>query len=134
MDATANVQGFTLSNCSRNRALRGGVAYLMGGGTLFINSSHFEQNFADGPGGCFYIDASARFTSEYNTHHGSESKGDGAVVYGALKSSIYIRDSAYEHGESHTDGGAVFVDYAETIIMERTLFLHNVARNGGGAR
>ena len=39
----------------------------MGGGTLHVNSSHFEQNFADGPGGCFYIDASGKFTSEYNT-------------------------------------------------------------------
>ena len=56
---------------------------MMGGGTLLINSSHFEQNFADGPGGCFYIDASARFTSEYNTHHGSESKGAGAALYAA---------------------------------------------------
>lgn len=106
----------------------------MGGGTLHVNSSHFEQNFADGPGGCFYIDASGKFTSEYNTHHGSESKGDGAGVYAALKSKIYIHDSAYEHGESHTDGGAVFIDYAESVIMERTLFKHNSAKNGGGAR
>ena len=106
----------------------------MGGGTLLVNASHFEQNFADGSGGCFYVDASAKFTSEFNTHHGSESKGAGAALYAALVSRIYIRDSAYEHGDSHTDGGAVFIDYASEVIFERTLFKHNSAKNGGGAR
>ena len=58
----------------------------------------------------------------------------GAALYAALVSRIYIRDSAYEHGDSHTDGGAVFIDYASEVIFERTLFKHNSAKNGGGAR
>ena len=37
----------------------------MGGGTLLVNASHFEQNFADGSGGCFYVDSSATPAKEF---------------------------------------------------------------------
>ena len=51
-----------------------------------------------------------------------------------VKFAIKLEGLAYEHGTSHTNGGALFVDYAAEVLVEGTLFKHNSAKNGGGAR
>ena len=50
IDTTATVKGFSAANCSRNEALRGGIAYVMGGALIKVNTSKFEQNKASSVG------------------------------------------------------------------------------------
>ena len=78
IDTTATVKSFSAANCSRNEALRGGIAYVMGGALIKVNTSKFERNKASS-GGCFYIDANARFVSEFNTYRHSESRAQVAT-------------------------------------------------------
>ena len=133
IEDTSVVSRFTGVNGTGNQALRGGVAYINGGGSLTTQTCNFVKNTAN-YGGCFYVDANAMFVSENDIHSNSSSiSGPGAVLFAALYSTVKIANSRYESGKAAGAGGALYIELARKFTVVDSTFLANTAFGNGGA-
>ena len=133
IEDTSVVLRFSGVNGTGNHALRGGVAYVSGGGTLTTRTCNFVKNTAN-YGGCFYVDANAMFVSENDVHSNSSSmSGPGAVLFASLYSTVKIANGRYESGTAEGNGGALYMQLAKKFTVTDSTFIANTARGDGGA-
>lgn len=133
VDATAEISSFVGANCTRNHALRGGVAYISGGGSLLTNKSYYNDNSAN-LGGCFYVDANSHFSQSADTHSNSRATtGEGAATYAMLNSEVSATGCTYVGGIAQSNGGAFYVNLALRFAVSGSTFQDNTGMANGGA-
>ena len=133
VDPAAVVERFSNASCAANFALRGGVAYLGGGATLAVNSSHFEANQASF-GGVYYADASSRLVVDRTDHNGTftTSAGSGGALFAALQARVALTDSRFAAGAAKL-GGALYTEYVTSLAVAGSTFERNSATQDAGA-
>ena len=153
---TATVSGFSAAVCVGNYALRGGMcvmraalslplssfdaarvpfvrAYVENAGELSTSKSQMINNRAS-YGGVVYVDADARYQSVGDTNVGSESiDGGGAVIHGALYSTVLISGCAYQNNTASGLGGGLYIEFPRRFDAVDSVFEGNLGTDGGGA-
>ena len=108
-------------------------AYIENAGELTTSNSRLINNRAS-YGGVVYVDADARYLSTGDTNEGSESTdGGGAVIHGALYSTVRISGCAYRNNTASGHGGSLYIEFPRRFDATDSIFEGNLGTDGGGA-
>jgi predicted outer membrane repeat protein len=102
----------------------GGAIDVLGGGTMTISNSVFENNsYAGGPGGAIYVESGGTLTVTSTTFSGNSAGGasGGAVGFGPGTQGTF-QNTTFGGNSAPTSGGAIEFDGTSLSLVNDTFF------------